>query len=246
MQKPKMIIFDYGHTLLYEPNHNTSNGNRAIYNYIKKNPKNLSFEEFDRTATDIFAKIKEQSGPMLEIHEHLFLKTAYEYMDIEMTVSLEEAERIIWNGISEGKVMPYAGEMLDYLDSKGIRTGVISNLCFSGAALKERLNRLLPNNKLEFVLASSEYVFQKPHSMMFEIALQKAGLTPDEVWFCGDNIEADIYGAHNVGMFPVFYEGEVDDDINPCAKQNEGLRIDFEHLHIYDWRELIDTIEKLK
>lgn len=246
MDKPEMIIFDYGHTLLYEPGHSSTNGNRAIYNYIKKNPRNISFEEYDRTITDIFAKIKEQRGTLLEIHEHDFLRVAWEYMEIEMSVSMEEAEKIIWNGISPGKVMPCADRMIDYLNSEEIRTGVISNLCFSGAALKERLDRLLPNNRFEFVLASSEYIFQKPHGMMFEIALKKAGLSADKVWFCGDTISADIYGAHAVGMFPVFYEGEVEDDIMPAAHLNEGMKIDFECLHIKDWNEMVEFLEKMK
>lgn len=63
------------------------------------------------------------------------------------------------NGISQGAVMSYADTMLDYLNEKGIRTAVISNNCFSGAALKEQLDRLLPGNRFEFVLASSDYIF---------------------------------------------------------------------------------------
>lgn len=31
IQKPKMILFDYGHTLLYEIGHNAEKGNKAIY-----------------------------------------------------------------------------------------------------------------------------------------------------------------------------------------------------------------------
>jgi len=34
IQKPKMILFDYGHTLLYEIGHNAEKGNKAIYQYI--------------------------------------------------------------------------------------------------------------------------------------------------------------------------------------------------------------------
>ena len=102
MKKPQMIIFDYGHTLLYQPNFNTSNGNKAIYPYISRNPHNISFEEYDRTINELFAKIKAERGNILEIHEHIFLKLAFEFMDISMSVSIEEAEKIIINGISEG------------------------------------------------------------------------------------------------------------------------------------------------
>lgn len=105
MKKPEMILFDYGHTLLYQPDFNTSNGNRAIYPYINSNPRNISFEEYDKIITELFAKIKEQRGSILEIHEHNFLRLAMEYMDISLSVSIEEAEEIIMNGISKGGII---------------------------------------------------------------------------------------------------------------------------------------------
>ena len=76
MQKPEMIIFDYGRTLLYQPDFNTSNGNKAIYPYISRNPRNISFEEYDKTIIELFAKIKAERGDIIEIHEHNFLKLA--------------------------------------------------------------------------------------------------------------------------------------------------------------------------
>lgn len=245
MKKPEMIIFDYGHTLLYQPGFSASNGNRAIYPYIDRNPQGISFEEYDRTVINLFAEMKKEKGDLIEIHEHNFLKLIMDYMDISYSVSLEEAEKIILNGISEGGVMPYADVMLDYLDSKGIRTGVISNYCFPGRALRDLFDRLLPKNKFEFVLASSDYIFKKPHRIMFETALKKAGLSAENVWYCGDSIRDDVYGAGNVGIFPVLYDGETADEINPFANRNDNLSIDFEYLHIHDWREMINVINGL-
>ncbi len=244
MIKPEMIIFDYGHTILHELNHNAENGNKAIYKYIKDNPDNVSFETFNKTCLDMFAEIKAERGT-LEIHEHHFLRLLYDYLNITLSVSIDEAEHIIWNGISEGAVMPYVSEMLDYLNKNGIRTAVISNICFSGAALAKRINRLLSNNKFEFVLASSEYVFKKPHPLMFEIALKMAGLPADKVWFCGDSICCDINGAHGVGMFPVLYEGSTAEE-NPSVRDNLDMEITFEHLHIHHWSELIMALEQIK
>ena len=46
MDKPKMILFDYGGTLIYEPDFNPHGGNAAIYPYISENPHNISLQEF--------------------------------------------------------------------------------------------------------------------------------------------------------------------------------------------------------
>lgn len=80
---------------------------------------------------------------------------------------------------------------------------------------------------------------------MFDIALQKSGLSADKVWYCGDSISADVQGSKNAGMFPVLYEGTTVDDSKPFADQNEKLKIDFEYLHITDWNELIDKLEQM-
>lgn len=41
-----------------------------------------------------------------------------------------------------------------------------------------------------------------------------------------------------VGMFPVLYEGKTDEHVSKFENQNKGYEINFEHLHIGEWREL--------
>ena len=43
--KPEMIIFDYGHTLLCEPDWNSDRGNVELMKYIVKNPNNCTIED---------------------------------------------------------------------------------------------------------------------------------------------------------------------------------------------------------
>ena len=186
---------------------------------------------------------REKCGDDIEIQECSMLKIALEYMEMEFSIPMEKAEKIILEGISKGAVMPHADEMIDYLQSIGIRTAVISNSGFSGNVLKERLDKLLPNNNFEFVLTSSDYIFRKPNTMIFEIAIRKSGLMADKIWYCGDSIKRDIYSAYEVGMFPVLYEGKTDEYVPKFENQNKGYEIDFEYLHIGDWRELIKGLD---
>ncbi|MHC1694153.1 MAG: HAD family hydrolase [Eubacteriales bacterium] len=242
MQIPKMIIFDYGNTILHEPGFDTLRGEEALFQYIKSNRNNLTAKDVHSFSQKLFAEIGKARDVDLEIHENQFQRMLYEYLEIEFTVSLLEAERIFWDNTSSGAVMPKADTMLDYINSKGIRSGVISNIGFSGAALTNRINRLLPNHKFEFIIASSEYGIRKPHPMIFELALNKSGLSADEVWFCGDNLRADIVGAARVGIFTVWYD-ELSIE-NPWKNSGE-LPLEFEHLHIHDWDEMIGILEGL-
>lgn len=66
------------------------------------------------------------------------------------------------------------------------------------------------------------------------------------MWYCGDSIESDVYGAKNAEIFPVLYEGTTEDEVNPFAHQNDGLKVDFEYLHIRDWKELIEILKPMQ
>ena len=246
MVSPEMIIFDNGHTLLYEPDWDSERGNRALFAYISKNPDDVSVEEYAKTCTEVFGKMEDiRKSHNADISARVGNKVVAELLDIEFSLTPLERETVFWTAASNGAVMPYAEEMLDYLNENGIRTAVISNLAWSGEALTERFYRLLPNNKFEFVITSSDYMYRKPSRVLFDIALNKAGLAPDKVWYCGNSITADIEGAHGVGIFPVLYEGDTPGEINPYRGQNDGLNSDFDYLHITDWRELIAALNKI-
>ncbi len=242
MNKPRMIIFDYGHTLLYEPEFDFLRGEKEICKHIVKNPKQLTNEEINKFGVELYQKYEVCRKQGFEPHEWQFMRLKYEYLGIELDISYAEAEKILWNNVSWGACMPLAEEMLDCLKENGIRSGVISNIGWSGTALTERINRLLPENQFEFIIASSEYGIRKPNSMIFELALQKADLQPSDVWYCGDNVKADVYGAKSAGIFPVFYEEETVE--NPWVGQDDSRQIDFEHLHIHSWGEMINILDK--
>lgn len=242
MKYPKMIIFDYGHTLLYEPDWNTDKGNCALMKYIVKNPNHCTLNDIKKGAELVFGKHIENVRKIgYDISGQVGNKVLYEYLGIEFSLSPLEMETVFWNGASMGAVMPDAEIMLDFLNQNGIRTAVISNLLWSGDALKERLDRLLPNNKFEFVMTSSDYFLRKPNKILFDIALQKSGLSAEEVWYCGDNPKADIEGASQSGIYPVWY----DNDTGKEYKDYDLCKIpNCEHLHIHDWREMIEVLKK--
>lgn len=244
MKKPQMILFDYGNTLLYEKNMNFLRGYRAIFPYLSKNPRQVTPEEMEAMGEGLYRKCNASRKAGFEVHQWRNHKFLCEYLGIEFAISDAEVEKTLWDYTSEGAQMPYVTEMLRCLKDNGIRSGVISNIGWSGHALAERINRLLPDNSFEFILASSDYIFRKPNPILFELALRKADLPPEEVWYCGDRIEYDVNGAKGVGIFPVLYEDLTVE--NPWGEQNDGWEIDVPHLHIHDWRELVDILEGMK
>lgn len=180
-------------------------------------------------------------GELIEIHEHTFLRYVLEHFNMKLSVSIEDAEWIMWNGISRGCMTPGADQMLVSLREQGIRTGIISNLCWSGDALTKRLKENFPEHQFEFVMTSSEYIFRKPEKNIFDLAVRKSGCSADEIWYCGNDVEVDVLGAYGAGIFPVWY----DDRSVPSKfyEKNDSFSIDFPHLRINSWNELIQYTE---
>jgi putative hydrolase of the HAD superfamily len=239
-----MIIFDYGHTLLYEPNWDSDRGYAELLKYVMKNPNNCTFEDIRKGAELIFGKHIEDIRKIgYDICGQIGNKVLYEYLGIEFSLSPLEMETVFWNGASIGAVMPDADRMIDYINENGIRSAIISNLLWSGDALTERLNRLLPNNQFEFVMTSSDYFMRKPNRILFDIALQKSGLSADELWYCGDNPQADIEGSSQVGIFPVWYDNDTDKFYKDRASE---ISPKCEHLYIKEWKDMISKLNELK
>lgn len=167
-------------------------------------------------------------------------RVLYESLGITFSLSPVEMKTIFWDAACPGAAMADADAILNYINKNGIRSAVISNLLWSGAALTQRFNRLLPNHQFEFVMTWGDYLVRKPNRLLFDIALQKAGLRADEVWSCGANPQDDIAGASQVGIYPVWYDNitgkdHADEQPSQCT-----------HLHIHEWDELTTLLEKLK
>lgn len=242
MIQPKMILFDYGYTLIHEQRFDSERGTDAVLKYAKRNKNNMSAKEISDFSNKLFDEISKCTRINgLDIHNRMFQKLLYEYLEIDFNLKPVEFEKIFWDNAAPGIIMPDADKIIYYINTKGIRSGVISNISFSGEALTERINRLLPDNRFEFIIASSEYVLRKPNPILFKIALKKAGLKPDEVWFCGDSTTADVKGASSAGIFPVWYESRLE-----CyyRDKSENVTPVCEHLHIREWTELIELLEK--
>ena len=233
MTKPKMILFDYGQTLVNEAKFDGVKGTEAVLQYATKN-------KYNRTAAEIQAVADEMNGELgrfdparrhllqVEIPNDMFCGYLYESQGVELSIRGAQRDKVFWDAASPGVPSNGVEDFLTFLKEQGIRTAVLSNITYSGEALETRLQEVLPNHKFEFILATSEYMYRKPHRRIFEFALQKAELKPEEVWYIGDNYECDIEGAKNAGLFPVWYLGATEKPQEP----KEGI------LTVKSWEEV--------
>lgn len=212
---PKMILFDYGQTLVNQREFNGLRGTAEVMKYAVNNKHNYTAEDVQAAADAINDELCRYDSTKNHLHQVevpncMFAPYLYESMGIELSLSNKDRDQVFWDAASPG--LPTEGilDFLDYLNKHSIRTGVISNITYCGEAVKDRIDSVVAGHNFEFIIATSEYMFRKPNKRIFQLALEKADLNPEDVWYIGDNYECDVVGARNAGIFPVWYVGAKD------------------------------------
>lgn len=234
MNRPEWILFDYGQTLGDEAPFDGLAGTQALLAHAD-NPKHVTAKEVQIRATELNHAIgRFEPGFTCEITQAAISRALYEPLDIHLNLSPLETEEIFWDHASPVTAAPGAAGMLAALRAAGIRTGIVSNMSYSGEALKRRLARLFPEHSFAFVMTSSDYVFCKPHPEIFRMALHKTNAAPQKVWFIGDNGLCDVDGSAAMGMKPFWYRG-----LRPGSSHEPTVPCHALHT----WQELLELLD---
>lgn len=116
---------------------------------------------------------------------------------------------------------------LDDLAAAGLMLGIVSN--FEGW-LEPLLEELGVSRLFDVKVISGNEGIEKPDLRIYELALQRMGVSAGEAAFIGDNPEFDIDPPAALGMFPVLID-------------RRGRHPDFDGACISDMRELSAILE---
>lgn len=85
------------------------------------------------------------------------------------------------------------------------RLGVVSNFMVPGG-VEELLKRNEIAHYFDFVITSITEGWKKPHPYIFQAALEKSGVVPQEVLFVGDDYVCDYTGPRKMGIRSVLLD----------------------------------------
>jgi len=231
MRRPSGVIFDLGGTVLHLESAIAVDGNRKLLEFVD-NDADIAVDDIQSMVEEMSNstfKIADESAVQVRIQD--FYRLMFETLGLSFSIDYPEMERQFWNAAM--KYSPNDGiyDVLDTLDKFGIRTGILSNSGFSGDVLLEELEKHNLSHRFSFLVSTADYGIRKPSKYIFDVAVKKMGLEPENIWFAGDKIEYDVQGAINAGLFPVFYNW-----------RNETVHVDREFLEVKDWYEFCDKI----
>ena len=107
MKIPKMILFDYGQTLIAEQKFDGVKGTEAVLQYAARNKYHLSAEQVQAKANELnrelgrFAPEKRHLF-QIEIPNTMFTPYLYESQGIEIALSNPEIDTVFWNAAAPG------------------------------------------------------------------------------------------------------------------------------------------------
>ncbi len=209
------IFWDLDHTLWDY----STNSRLTIYELFEKHAIHQRIEHGPAVFHDTYSKHNDLAWLMYregQIDKDALRKQRFQNTFLELGADPEgiaEIFEIEFVEICRSKphLIEGAMEVLSFFE-KTYRQHIITN------GFKEALDHKILNSGIKHffdtITNSEDSGYQKPNPEIFHIALNDAGATIENSVMIGDNLEADVLGAYQLGMKCVYF--------NP-ANQNSGL-----------------------
>lgn len=121
-------------------------------------------------------------------------------------------EELAWNWyrpLAEiADVDPLLPEVLDDLRDRGYELAVISNTFVPGFVMDRHLEEMSLIDRFPIRVYSSDVGYRKPDRRIFDVALERLGLSAHAATYVGDLPHIDVIGARRAGMNAIWMNRE--------------------------------------
>lgn len=208
MEKAKTIVFDLFETLLHDIKFDFDLGLSYLYQSIlSKDTNQIEFLDYAATYWKKLYDKRSQDNSELAFEDELLdfknkygFRVNYPIEDILLNCAL------IMNTTELFHDTIY---VLEKLKSLGIPIYLLSNSIFKKNVMCKFINQYDMEKYFINTYFSADYKIRKPHKDLFKIVFEDikkmdSNIELEQVYFIGDNFEADIMGAYHFGFTPVF------------------------------------------
>jgi putative hydrolase of the HAD superfamily len=123
-------------------------------------------------------------------------------LGVEDPETFIDAEHEVWRPAHE--VLASAQALLESLRSLGLKTGIVANSWPDpGRVLRADVERFGLADCIDAIVFSEEVGVRKPDPQIFLACCRRLAVAPFEAMHVGDNLEADVVGAHAAGLTTV-------------------------------------------
>ena len=198
---PECLIFDLFGTLVEYEAGRTSQDFSRCFRQATELGCTTNYADFIRLWDSAFQQMEEETAPD-NGEFHMFEVCELVVAELGIEPSAVDKERLVSRYIEDWSALvqpvPGAPGLLKRL-SKHYRLALISNTHYP-PMVHTLLDAMALTGLFEVVTLSVEVGRAKPHPLIFELTLEKLGLTAAEAIYVGDSYEHDYKGARSVGM----------------------------------------------
>jgi len=204
----KAVLFDLDNTLYgYDPVHKKALA--EVYKIFNKKIKKISKERFTRLFNLSKTEIHQELSGTASSHNRILyfqrlIEKTHNTMDPKIILLLYDA---YWNTFLNNMHLD-KGVMatLRKLKKQDLKIVLVSDLTTNIQLRK--IGKLKITPYVDYLVTSEEAGSEKPHLIMFLLALKKLNMLPQDAIFVGDNKNKDISGANAAGMDTVWITSE--------------------------------------
>lgn len=208
------VLFDLVGTLIEESSSvlNTKNGYyeiqvKTIHRSLEKDGISVDWSSFMNQYEQI--RIKQKAISQQTLREYDMCKRVSDTLrffnhDVPSTSEIirRAVDVYMISFINSLQIYYSTYNLLRTLDAK-YKLGLVTNFAYSPGAYRV-LDQFALRPFFKAVVVSGEVCWKKPSQHIFEIALSKLSIKPEDAIFVGDDYEADIVGAKKAGIKTIF------------------------------------------
>ena len=207
MPAVKGIGFDLFGTLVLQERFSFEQCIDALHTSLVQSGFPLEKEHFVQAYREVNRRFMDQATvDGRETHNRLWVAGALQSLghpaEPEDTCIEEAVEAYFDPFIRSCQLIPGTYQLLESLAGR-YRIGLVSNFTHP-PAVEQILARVGLEGFFDAILISGHLGFRKPHPAVFTTLATRLGLTPAEIVFVGDELQADIVGAQKAGMRTVW------------------------------------------
>lgn len=146
-----------------------------------------------------------------------FQLTLENYFINNINLAIDLNNQYIEQGPKQKGLLPNANEILEFLHQKNYSLHIITNGFTESQLIKLKSNKIY--HYFNVIICSDEVGFHKPDKRIFELAVKKAKASNENSVYIGDNFHADIIGAKNANITPIYF--------NPKEKKSISKNRDY-------------------
>ena len=216
MKQYRHVLFDLDHTLWDFEKNATETLHELYVSFRLADHKKFTVEQFCDTFQQVnrhlWAQYNRGEYDQARLRSERFVLILTQLGLETSQVPTDLADVYLKTCPTKSHIFPHAHKVLAYLQEK-YTLHILTNGFSDVQAIKLRSAGL--SGYFTEVIASDDAGYMKPHREMFDFALERIGASCSECMMIGDNLEADIRGAQNVGMDHIYF--------NPYRKEHSAI-----------------------